>query len=165
MNIFNFKPSKFLYFIFIIFTCAACSDEKKLPVEILGVRSGVLSTGADGKTIFKAINEIDANNGEGLYWYIFLRTNRDLIKYEEEIKMSGPTTWGSLEDKTLKGDKYIDVKVSDDKSSVVILKEIATSHGIISSSWRFDKDEPRGPISINVTFEGKVISTFNWNLK
>lgn len=152
-------------FVLVGFLLSSCADGNSLPVEVLGTRSGGVEIAADGNKIFKQTSTIDLATSDGLYWLIYVRSNKKSLKYTEEIKMSGPSSWSVLGKKDHASTSKFSMVVSDDKSGATINREIDNINGILSGSWRFLKDDPKGPVSIRITIEGKVVSTFNWVLQ
>ena len=84
------------------------------------------------------------------------------ITYQERLTVAGPTTWGSSED----GINYADNKipgyeVSDDKTSITVTKTFP-NNGYVFSSWSLTKEDPKGPLKIEILFKNKVIQTFDY---
>ncbi len=148
----------------------SCSNNEKPSVEILGTVQGIAVLGEDGKLKVKGHEEKVLRSGDGVVWYVYLRTNMKSVRYTEEVILNGSSVWG-MGDKNKKSDKTkdedvktIDYKISDDGSKVVVLKEAKNLKGFIFGTWKMTDKDPVGPVKIRVTVENQVNADFSWDL-
>ena len=53
------------------------------------------------------------------------------------------------------------IEVSNDSSSITITRSF-DNDGFAMGSWELTKDDPKGPVTIEILFKDKVIQTFNY---
>ena len=75
------------------------------------------------------------------------------VTLHERLTLAGPTTWG--------GPESSEMIISDDKSSATMIRKV-TNDGFYISSWELTKEDPKGPVKIEILFKGKIIQTFNY---
>ena len=84
------------------------------------------------------------------------------VTYKERVRLASPTTWGSEED----GIDYAENKtpgflVSDDKTTITVTRT-NPNDGFAFGSWTLTKEDPKGPVIIEIIFNDKVVQTFNY---
>lgn len=146
---------KSLFSLIFIFLLSACTDKPKMPVEVMATSQGYIISDGNKNVNFVNSDTVKHSPGERVYWYAKVRTNKSVIRYTEEVKMNGPTTWD--ESKT-------EIKSSNDKSSATVEREYQNKRGLISGSWKLNKDDPAGKMEINVLIEGVVPLKFVWQV-
>lgn len=144
---------------------SSCSNKEDIPVEVLGAMRGKFVDSVDGKKKFVETDAINISLGEGAVWYAYLRTNKEKIRYVEEIKLNGSTKWNVESDGQSKDSDTISFAVSDDKTTAIVTRNVENRNGFLIGTWSMYEDEPTGPMTVKVTIEGKSIVTFNWELK
>jgi hypothetical protein len=132
----------------------ACSDKDKLPVEVMATSQGYLE-GESENLKFINSDTVKHRVGERVYWYAKIRTNKTIVKFTEEVKMNGPTTWDKSK---------TELKYSEDKSTAIVDREYKNKRGLISGSWTLNKDDPAGKMEINVLIENKIPLKFVWQV-
>jgi hypothetical protein len=154
---------RLLLVVFLALLIVGCDRTSDKPVEVLGSRSGILVKTKDDKIDFKQTDLIDLNERKSAAWFAYVRTNKETIKYTEKVQLSGPTKW-NIERPTNQVGSNFSYRISDDKSTAFIVREVPNRAGYLHGIWGMYEDEPKGKLKIEVTIEGKEKINFEWNL-
>jgi hypothetical protein len=142
--------------IFIGALLAGCDSTEPPPVDVLYATRGIFTPDENNDLKYTATNIVPLQPGQRYGWYVRLRTNREKIRFVEEVEMAGPTTWPEARS---------GFTVSEDKRSARVEREIDSARGYVSTVWVLNADDPEGPVKIKVTIEGKVFRNFDFVLK
>lgn len=127
------------------------------PVEILYSYFGRLETNADKTTGVVRTNVIPLREGQIYVWCIEFRTNKEQVRFTEQLTLAAATTWN------IKAN--FDYEVSPDKKTIILKREQALNKGRICGNWGVSADDPPGKAFIKVTIEGKVEHLFDFEFK
>ena len=131
----------------------------KKPEEIFEVSSvdqGII----DEEENLISTDKVPHKEGQSYYYSFHYVAKGKEVSFEERVTVSGPTIWGND-----KGTDYDNtsagIEISDDKSSITVTRT-QKNEGFIINSWTITKEDPKGPVKIEILFNDEVISTFNY---
>jgi len=98
----------------------------------------------------------------GYYYHFRYFAKGKEVTYKERVRLASPTSWGSEED----GIDYAENKtpgflVSDDKTTITVTRTMP-NEGVAFSAWTLTKEDPKGPVTIEIIFNEKMVKTFNY---
>lgn len=149
------RLSQTIFVLQLFLVLGGCDAEKNPPVEVLFAASGLLDEGETGQPKFTRTEIVPLKEGQRYGWYMFVRTNKPTLRYEEEIAMAGPTTWGNTSGSLV---------VTEDKRGAKVVREVDPKGGWLRGIWSINSDDPQGPVRIKITIEGSVVQNFSWTL-
>ena len=144
-------------FLLLIALLAGCGDQAPAPVEIQFTEFGLVEKNADGTTRFVPTTILLLREGQVYAWRIGVRTNKDQLKYTEQLTLAAPAQWGIRA-----GQRY---EVSPDKKSITVYREKDASKGAIFGTWGINADDPPGKAFIKITIEGKAEHRFDFEYR
>ncbi|MDA9093848.1 hypothetical protein N9K20_03045 [Methylophilaceae bacterium] len=111
---------------------------------------------------FTSTEKIPHKVGHGYYYNFRYFAKGKEVTYKERVILASPTTWGSEED----GIDYAENKtpgflVSDDKTTITVTRS-NPNDGFAFGSWTLTKEDPKGPVIIEIIFNDKVVKRFNY---
>lgn len=136
---------------------AGCGDQAPPPVEILYADFGLVEKNADGTPRFVPTTILPLREGQVYAWRLGLKTNRDKVKYTEQLTLAAPAKWSIRTDRRH--------EISPDRKTITVHRERDASKGAISGSWGINADDPPGKASIKITLEGRIEHRFDFEYK
>ena len=112
---------------------------------------------ANKKPLVVRTNVIPLRKGQIYLWCIDLRTNKEQVKFTEQLTLAAAARWN------IKGDYHYEV--SADKKTINVKREKAPNKARICGSWRVSADDPPGKAFIKITIEDKVEHRFDFEFK
>jgi len=111
---------------------------------------------------FTSTEKIPHKVGHGYYYNFRYFAKGKEVTYKERVILASPTTWRSEED----GIDYAEnttpgFLVSDDKTTITVTRT-NPNDGFAFGSWTLTKEDPKGPVIIEIIFNDKVVQTFNY---
>lgn len=134
-----------------------CDKEPYPPVEIMGATMGIIVEDPDKPTRRIRTNIVPLKPGQKYTWVIYLRTNKEKVRFSERIELAGPTTWGVRSD--------VKYEISQDKRSVTVEREKTKDVGVIYGTWGVSEGDPPGKATLTIRIEDKVEHKFDFELK
>jgi hypothetical protein len=108
---------------------------------------------------FQPTTKVPLKDGQSFGWVIQLDTQRDLIKWREELRMpAAPKTW-QADDKSGKH------TVSADRKTSILEREARIENGLIYNFWQISPGDPKGRYTMRVMLEGMLVSTFDFDVE
>ena len=83
------------------------------------------------------------------------------MTYKERVTVNGPTVWGDAETGESYDKSTPNTEISKDRTSATISR-VAPNDGYGFGSWMITKEDPKGPVKIEILFKDKVIHTFSY---
>ena len=111
---------------------------------------------------YTSTEKIPHKVGHGYYYNFRYFAKGKEVTYKERVILTSPTTWVNEED----GIDYAENKtpgflVSDDKTTITVART-NPNDGFAFSAWTLTKEDPKGPVTIEIIFNDKVVQTFNY---
>jgi hypothetical protein len=135
----------------------SCSNGPYPPVEIMGATMGIIEQIPGKPARAVRTNIVPLTPGQKYAWVIYLRTNREKLRYSEHLELAGPASWG-----VGSGAKY---EISPDKKTITLEREKTKDIDFIVGMWTVAEGDPPGKASFTITIEGKVQHKFEFELK
>ena len=109
---------------------------------------------------FTSTEKIPYKVGQSYYYSFKYYAKGKEVTFKERVTTSGPTVWGEIGGESYNNDMP-GIEVSNDSSSITITRSFPND-GFAMGSWELTKDDPKGPVTIEILFKDKVIQTFNY---
>jgi len=111
---------------------------------------------------FTSTEKIPHKVGHGYYYNFRYFAKGKEVTYKERVILTSPTAWINEED----GIDYAEnttpgFEVSDDKTTITVTRT-NPNDGFAFSAWTLTKEDPKGPVIIEIIFNDKVVQTFNY---
>ncbi len=153
----HIKASVFSYMgcLMCLFLLNGCSNENYPPVEIMGSRFYIVNLDSDQNRSFSDTKIVPLNEGQKYGWLLALRTNKNSVRYTQEITLADAVNWD------IQGEEY---HISPDQKSVTVDRTKSLYKGTIGGTWGVSKGDPPGKGTIKVIIEGKVAHIFEFEL-
>jgi hypothetical protein len=136
---------------------AAATTEKATPptqFKVLKAEFGVIVPGG-----FQPTTKVPFKEGQSFGWVIQLDTQRDLVKWREELRLpSSPQTWQADE----QSGKHT---LSADRKTSILEREAKVENGVIFNFWSISPGDPKGRYTMRVMLEGMLVSTFEFDVE
>ena len=111
---------------------------------------------------YTATEKIPHEEGQSYYYSFRYYAKGKVVAYKERVILASPTSWGSEDD----GIDYAENKipgfvVSDDKTTITVTRTMP-NEGVAFSAWTLTKEDPKGPVTIEIIFNDQVVKRFNY---
>lgn len=119
---------------------------------------GIFEYGNPGKLNFTPTNTVPYVSKQLYGWRITLRNPPARVTWREELTLpSKPASWGTNSSGTR--------TVSADGKTLTTERQVAPMQGVIGNTWQIMRGDPQGQYRINVSIDGKLVQTFNFEVK
>jgi hypothetical protein len=133
------------------------SSEKATPptqFKVLKAEFGVVVPGG-----FQPTTKVPFKEGQSFGWVIQLETQRDLVKWREELRLpAAPQTWHADEQSGTH-------TLSADRRTSTLEREAKVENGLIYNFWQVSPGDPKGRYTLRVMLEGMLVSTFEFDVE
>lgn len=124
----------------------------------VGGRFGVFNA-IDGRSKFVPARVVPLVEGQAYGWVIELRTDKKKVRWREEFTLpQAPETWGTPE---LLGTR----RLSQDSKVLTTERLVEPVDGAIFNMWSVAKGDPAGKHLMRVFVEGRLVNTFEFEVR
>ena len=128
-------------------------------VEVLGAEFGLFNPPEPGKPLFVPTNRVPLIPDQAYGWVVTIRTNHEQVHWREEFTLPAePRSWGDPDEN---GTQH----VSLDHRTSVMEADAPIESGLISNQWAVVPGDPMGRYVIRVYVEGKLVRTFEFDVR
>ena len=106
-------------------------------------------------------NKIPYKENQAYYFSFRYFAKGETVTYKERVTVNGPTVWGDAETGESYDKSTPNTKISKDRTSATISR-VAPNDGYGFGSWMITKEDPKGPVKIEILFKDRVVHTFNY---
>jgi len=111
---------------------------------------------------FTATEKIPHKVGHGYYYTFRYFAKGKEVTYKERVILASPTSWVNEEDGIdYAKNKTPGFEVSEDKTTITVTRTISND-GFAFSAWTLTKEDRKGPVTIEIIFNNKVVKKFNY---
>ena len=111
---------------------------------------------------FTATEKIPHKIGHGYYYTFRYFAKGKEVTYKERVILASPTSWVNEEDGIdYAKNKTPGFEVSEDKTTITVTRTISND-GFAFSAWTLTKEDRKGPVTIEIIFNNKVVKKFNY---
>lgn len=127
--------------------------------NVVSAEFGVLEYGRPGELVLKPTNVIPLRVRQNYGWRIVLRNPPATVRWREEFTLpSKPVSWGG-------GARAGQRSLAGDGRTLVTERTVKPVGGVISNAWQVLPGDPRGRHQIKVSVDGKLVTTFDFELR
>lgn len=132
-------------------------------VEIVSAEFGLFEEGKGNEIVFQPAAVVPRAVGQRYGWIIELRTKKRSLAVREEYVLPGKPDAATAKEADSQVAKNL--HIPDLRRSQVSQRQLVPVDGQIVGEWSVGPDEPAGKRRLQVSVEGQVAATFDYELK
>ncbi len=146
------------FFALLVFTSAPLSAAEA-ELTVTRAAFGLFEVLPSNEMRFAESSRVPLIPGQQYGWLIAIKSNQAAVKWKEEFSLpTDPKTWGVDEPVGTR-------RISKDRKTSVTERTAQVVNGHIFNVWSVAEGDPRGPHSIRVYASGKLLATFNFEVR
>lgn len=139
--------------------CNASNVKDSRAVDIISADFGLLEPGNPGEMTLTPTTVVPLVVNQGYGWKITLRNPPATVRWREAFTLPAkPESWGST---GTVGTRTL----SADGKTLVTEAQVAPVQGVIAHSWQILPGDPTGRYVLQVSVEGKLVKTFQFEVQ
>ena len=123
-------------------------------------------TWSDSDGVFHSSNVLALKSGGNFGWRFRVNTEKESLKLRVALELPAPPkTWmwnGAVVLKNVSDDGLM--KISADRRTATIEKEVLVSDGWVADAWVFDEGDPYGPHTVRIYAGEKLLRVFRFRV-
>lgn len=144
-------------------TSAATANDTKpatdSSVEVVRGTFGLFNPSGSGQLPFVPTNVVPFSVNQAYGWIIVVKTSAKTVRWREEFTLpAAPRTWGGPEPIGTRAN-------SDDGRTTITEREVSPQNGVIFNTWAVAAGDPTGSYRMRISINGRLVHTFEFQVK